>query len=100
MNNRSSLLLNCLIACTCYKSQISDINRLIECFIEAIHSSNSSIIVTGFQALIVCLSNLHDEIQSYIPRIILHLNKNWNYDSYTSQIILEFLMRMFIGFSF
>jgi hypothetical protein len=50
----------------------------------------------SIQAFIICLSNFYDEIQFYIPRIISHLTKKFNYDIYISQIILEFLMRMLI----
>ena len=52
----------------------------------------------GIQALIVSLSNLSNEIQSYIPTIIFHLTKKVNYDIYVSQMILEFLMRKFFFF--
>jgi len=59
------------------------------------NSSKSSFVIMAIQAFIICLSNLHDEIQSYIPRIIQYLTKKLNYDTYVSQIILEFLMRKF-----
>jgi hypothetical protein len=93
--NPSLSSLNCLIACTYYKKQIKEINQIIECFIEAMNCSKSSFIIMSIQAIIICLSNLHDQIQLYIPRIILNLTKKLNYDIYLSQIILEFLMRMF-----
>ncbi|CAF1089887.1 unnamed protein product [Rotaria sordida] len=91
-NQPSSLSLNCLIICTCYKNQISQVNNLIDCFIEAMNSSKSSFIIMAIQSFIICLSNLHDEIQLYIPKIILYLTKKFNDDIYISQIILEFLM--------
>jgi len=50
----------------------------------------------SIQSFILCLFNLHDQIKIYIPKIILHLTKKFYDDSYISQIILEFLMRMFL----
>ncbi|CAM4896178.1 unnamed protein product [Rotaria socialis] len=94
INKTSSLSLNCLIICTGYKNQISKINLVIDCFIEAMNSSKSSIIIDAIQAFIICLSNLYDEIKVYIPRIILYLSKKLNYDVYISQILLEFLMQL------
>jgi hypothetical protein len=63
--------------------------------IEAINSTKTSFVIVAVQGLIISLSNLHEEIQEYIPRIILNLTKKLNYDIYLSQIILEFLMRKF-----
>ncbi|CAF1507256.1 unnamed protein product [Adineta steineri] len=88
----SSLSLNCLIICTCYQDHISQMNQIIDCFIEAMNSSQPLFIIISIQAFIICLSNLPDEIQLYIPRILRQLTKTINYDIYTSQIILEFLM--------
>ncbi|CAF0735593.1 unnamed protein product [Rotaria sp. Silwood1] len=90
----SSLSLNCLIICTCYKNQILQINNLIDCFIKAMNSSKPSFIITAIQAFIICLSNLHDEIQLYIPKIILYLTKKFNSNINISQVILEFLMHL------
>jgi hypothetical protein len=89
----SSSSLYCLIVCTCYKKQISQTNQLLDCFIEAINSSKSFYVIMGIQAFIISLSNLPDEIQTYIPLIILHLTKKLSNDIYISKIILEFLMR-------
>ncbi len=83
-----------MIACTYYKNQIKEVNLIIDCFIEAMNCTKSSFVISSIQAFIICLSNLYDEIQLYIPRIISHLTKKFNYDSYISQIVLEFLMRM------
>ncbi|CAF4333861.1 unnamed protein product, partial [Rotaria sp. Silwood2] len=94
LNKTSSLSLNCLIICTCYKNQISKINNLIDCFIEAMKSSKQSFIIMAIQAFIICLSNVYDEIQLYIPKIILYLTKTFHNDIYISQIILEFLMHL------
>lgn len=79
--------------CTCYKDKISQINQLIDCFIEAMNSSKPSFVVASIQAFIICLSNLRNEFQLYVPRIILHFSKKLNYDVPISQILLEFLMR-------
>lgn len=55
--------------------------------------SKSTFTITSIQALIISLFNLSNEIQIYIPKIIENLTKIFHYDSYISQIILEFLMR-------
>jgi hypothetical protein len=85
--------LNCLIACTYYKNEIKEINLIIDCFIEAMNSSKSSFVITSIQAFIICLSNLNEEINVYIPRIIQHLTNKFTCDIYITRIILEFLMR-------
>ena len=59
------------------------------------NSSKISFIIMAIQGFIVCLSNLPDKIQIYLPKIILYLTKTNYSDSYLSQIILEFLMRKF-----
>ncbi|UJR33733.1 hypothetical protein I4U23_021160 [Adineta vaga] len=93
-NTFQSSSFNCLLMCTCYKHQISDLNTIINCFIEAMNSSKSSFIIMSIRAFTISLSNLPDEMQEYIPRIILQLTKKIHRDIHITQIILEFLMHL------
>ncbi|CAF0748109.1 unnamed protein product [Adineta ricciae] len=86
--------LKCLLVCTSYKTQISHLDSIINCFLEAMNSSKSSFIVMAIQAFTLSLANLSDEIQEYLPRIIFQLTKTSNYDMHITQTILEFLMHL------
>ena len=96
----SSFSLNCLIGCTYYKKQITNINQIIDCFIEAMNCSKSWFNITSIEAFIICLFNLPDEIQLYIQKIIINLSKKIHDDNDLSKFILEFLMRMSNSFVF
>lgn len=91
----SSPALNCLIACTWYTKERIEVNRILDCFIDAMNCSKTSFVIQSIQAFIICLFNCSDEMKLYIPKIILNLTKKFNYDIYISKIILEFFMRKF-----
>ena len=88
------MALNCLVVCAYYKDRIENINQIIDCFLETMTCSQTLMVITSIQALTLCLSNLPEKINAYIPRIILNLMKKSHSNVYISQMILEFLMRM------
>ena len=81
------------MACTGYELIQTDVDRLINCFIDALNSSKSSIILTAIQALILCLANFHDEMTKFIGQILSSFRKVFELENEIGYFVLEFLMR-------